>query len=427
MPSSNLRTDLENNGLDRLIRTFKPDNSKLSLKEREDNLRRLCILGRVIAILRYNRFEICGQPPDYDYSLGEYIMHGGRLLFDLSQLNRGGRKFFREFILLEDQKESPIYSRSAATHAFNDFGKVRELKLGTLKSTKCAIQNLFNGSILRNNTGHWGLDIPIGGYGNTVESLDGKEHLIDSSGKFGHLYILCNGKYPNAVMVGLEESKPARTNKVSNDTHGINGQGGKYSACIVDKIGNMQSANCVDRASIDKYSSRARMTVANIDFEGSQYNWNRVFVTTKDMLCAIESRIDHESMSSFLLSPHPRFIHVKSKVERYRKMLAYRLDDTVEFIKSKIISENNINSHESCHIIKRVIDDIFSLRGGVVGMITSLSSKYKVNLISYLPTIQSLSVQYKICKFGGLDSFILGIENEPLTSEEIRLLAAKKN
>ncbi|QSH42053.1 hypothetical protein P0136_04840 [Lentisphaerota bacterium ZTH] len=426
MPNNAYRTTLENIALDRLIKTFRPQTSHND----HTNQLKLEALRRVIALFYYSSFKICGQPPDIKYSIGEYFIHGGRILFDLSELPRTYKNAFRQYILLEDKQDSPVYSRPAATHDIITIDGVGEKKLSFMESASGTALNIFNGSIIKGETGHWGIDLAIGGAGNKVTELGGtRRHTVKGNGNYGHMYIFCKGQYPEAAMTGLEEAAPGKTNRVSGDNHGLNGKGGHYSACIADKLGNMQSDNSFDEGFRSHRKLRSKMSTPKIDLPGGEYNWNSAIVSKFSFLKAVNSKITVENAAKYLLAPHPESIQVTSRGDRYRNMLLYRFSREVSLLKAQFrechgdrLSQKGYDSIE----IEKTIYRLFSIGSPTVKHEIAKLKEHGINAQSYLSKINRLSVQKRIGDSSGFRNFILNIEMEPLSNREVEILAERK-
>ena len=68
-------------------------------------------LGSVLTAMDAGTLTVNGEPPDKAYPLGEYLIHGGRIKFDLSELNDKQKTDF--FIFITNKNAQP---RIFATH-----------------------------------------------------------------------------------------------------------------------------------------------------------------------------------------------------------------------------------------------------------------------------------------------------------------------
>ena len=68
-------------------------------------------LGRVLNAIDKGTLTVNGQSPDKAYSIGEYLIHGGRIKFDVSDLNSQQQSKFFNYVTNEQAK-----NRTFSTH-----------------------------------------------------------------------------------------------------------------------------------------------------------------------------------------------------------------------------------------------------------------------------------------------------------------------
>ena len=95
-------------------------------------------LARVYQAIAVGSLTVNGLAPDAAYSVSEYLMHGGRVRFDLTALSGGERAEFFQYVFNQNQieeKQATIYPRKFATHrpgGVDADGHLAEKKSGIL-------------------------------------------------------------------------------------------------------------------------------------------------------------------------------------------------------------------------------------------------------------------------------------------------------
>lgn len=177
-------------------------------------------LGRLLIAVDSGILTVNGQKPDDSYCLGEYFIHGGRIKFDLSQLNAQEQEDFFKFISNERAEK-----RSFATHrggAFDASGSPAETQSGLWGAIVDAALALMGKSK------HFGINLAIGG---AVEHANGE--FPQENGEWGHMYL---HKDNNLLLMGIESSAPRKKNKRTGQSHSAVGHAGERSAFNEPKI-----------------------------------------------------------------------------------------------------------------------------------------------------------------------------------------------
>ncbi len=172
--------------------TFNPDPEQKQLSEN------VIAFARVFHAIEAGNLTVNGLPPDNSYSLGEYLIHGGRIRFDLSELDLEHRDLFFKYITNSDTTQRHIIQRKFASHLHGGTdanGNITEIK-SHLRAWWSA----------KNRSKHLGINLPIGGEGSEY-----KDQKITTDGNWGHMYIY-DDHAVGIMMVGIQNSAPLQRN-----------------------------------------------------------------------------------------------------------------------------------------------------------------------------------------------------------------------
>ena len=204
-------------------------NQREGLKLLEDTLdeksSNATALGRLLLAMDKGELTINGQLPDNTYSLGEYVIHGGRIKFDISELSPEEQQEFFEFVT-----NNVAEPRAFATHragGTDASGSPAEAKSGLLG----AIEDAFRYVLGRSK--HYGINIAVGGA--HIENKEGNavgENPAEN-GEWGHIYL---HQDDDMVMFGIEGSAPGKSQKRTGDAHSKTGAASEYSPFLEMKI-----------------------------------------------------------------------------------------------------------------------------------------------------------------------------------------------
>lgn len=310
--------------LQRFIQTFSPQEILL----RKDRQHRVEILMRfILAIDMAARAEgsegltFSGQRPnDYD-ALGAYLVSGGRLFFDMSQLSPQDKRAFDEF-LFPKSSGNIFYRRLAGTHKvstkiINGKKYVYEQKLSIFESFLNAIKQII-GQI---KPLHFGMDIGLGGVGNELVTHEGKKVKIKNDGEFGHLYA---NKHPelDAIQIGFEEAAPGKRFVPGGGWHGPDGKGSDHSAFMARKLEDQE------------FGENGKDKIIPQQDKNGKYAWNRIVITpdvVKEIADIQPSLLDAtnkssiENIVSILNKPPANCIEVNDYEERNKAIISYRI------------------------------------------------------------------------------------------------------
>lgn len=294
--------------VERLVNMIRsPKTHDKSVKEDINN--RNSLLRRMFTAIAYGDLTINGQAPDSDYQLAEYLIHGGRIFFDLSALNPEQQQEFRQWL----KDKAPIKQRASATHAIG-----RDKENAPMDVKTGAVSAMAN-SVLAKAKGkptHFGMHIHAGGYGNKIKNYQGKETTVKADGQFGHLYINDDPKHPEALQMGMEEAGALLTNQFTGDYHSATGGGGKYSAFGASRLGKVTEGDI-----------RAPLILPESRMKNAKYNWNRVKITPENFLSImrLENTMSNHQIREMLRAPHPQAKKVENIEDRMNAMADYRI------------------------------------------------------------------------------------------------------
>lgn len=208
----------KNQSLDLLLKTFDQDKHKPLSPN-------VLAFARVYHAIEQGHLTVNGLPPDDFYPLGEYLIHGGRMRFDLSELNTQERQQFYEYIVNHQPTPSNnnhIIQRSFASHmraGLDAIGNIREIK------------SLFWGNRTQKaRAKHQGINLPIGGEGSIFDN-----QTVTTDGKWGHMYIY-DDHADGFMMIGIENSAPQQKNIRTKRSHSALGISGNISPFNAEKL-----------------------------------------------------------------------------------------------------------------------------------------------------------------------------------------------
>lgn len=269
-------------GLDLLAETFTPVQLNTGTQPLHKNV---VALGRILTAIQYGNLTVNGLLPDDDYALGEYLLHGGRIRFDLTELSIEKQIELKTLLFPIET----LYPRAFATHRLGGKdanGNLAEVKSGLFG----AIIDAFNYYIL-GQTKHYGMDLPIGGLG--------KKHngqTIHADGQWGHLYAHFDNHF---MMIGIEPSAPGKTNLRTQAKHSKVGKSDKYSPFLSLKID--------DKALHDQQKAEGCCPLST----QSKYNWacvkinDQAFEKIKAEASLIHRHTNPELIQNKLLGQRP--------------------------------------------------------------------------------------------------------------------------
>ncbi|MDP1602850.1 MAG: hypothetical protein Q8M03_06250 [Legionella sp.] len=244
---------------------FVQDNGLTLLKDTlSHNTNNAIALGRLLLAMDTGNLTVNGQNPDKNYPLGEYVIHGGRIRFDLSKLSDEKQQEFFAFVTNNSAEK-----RAFATHRVGGTdasGSLAEAQSGFLGAIEDALRYVARRSK------HYGINIAIGG--STTPDLLVCE-LPQENGEWGHIYL---HQDKNIVMFGIEGSAPLKTNKRTGQGHSKTGKVSEFSPFLERRI-ESQALHDTQESPI---STR----------EG--YNWAVVKVTEKEFKAMKERAIEAE-------------------------------------------------------------------------------------------------------------------------------------
>ena len=263
-----------------------------------------CALGRVLKAIDTGTLTVNGQTPDVAYSIGEYLVHGGRIKFDVSELNPEDQDIFFDYITNKQAK-----ARTFATHRVGGIdasGSPAEAKSGFFG----AVGDLFRraGVYLGiAQSKHYGINLAIGG--SNIANREGESLGInpDESGQWGHMYL---HKDSGIVLVGIEPSGPGQTNKRTAEDHSTTGESGTFSPFLEKKI------NSPALQQDQLKSGKEPLSVEE------KYNWATVKMTSAQLNSCIDATIVDNNVSLVEKTPSNA---TKAESNRTGKMKAWAI------------------------------------------------------------------------------------------------------
>lgn len=251
------------------------------------------VLTRVYQAIRSGDLTVNGLPPDKNYYLGEYLIHGGRIRFDLSQLSKENRQLFFDYI----KGDATFYHRKYATHrrgAVDPDGNIAEEKSG--------LWGAFIDLLTReHHSKHLYINLPIGG-----EGREEKGGIVAADGQWGHMYIYDDHKN-GFMMIGIEQSGPGQRNLRTGKGHSKLGRAGELTAFMAKSIDD-RSLHEEQRTTQDKCSISTTV----------KYNWACVKVTVNNLEEILGETLlfDKEHINLFkksLNTPHKHSVLMKKE------------------------------------------------------------------------------------------------------------------
>lgn len=274
-----------------------------TLEDKTDNS---TALGRMLSSIYVGALSVQGQPPDRDYPVGEYIIHGGRVKFDLRELSDSERKRFFDYI--SNGKAVP---REFATHRVGD-----ELDAdGSPKEIKTGLGGVF-GDMLSSSKGipiHYGINIAVGGR-QTVCREGGEESLGKKpaeDGQWGHMYIHKDDEH-GVMLVGVEGAELHKKNLRSLQGHSVLGIKGEFSAF-----------NEFKNTSKDLHDQQIKVGKQPINI-GNDINWATVRITQKSLQLLLANQVDPLAI---MYKEHP--LSQEAQSNRLEKMASWASEQKV--------------------------------------------------------------------------------------------------
>jgi hypothetical protein len=233
-------------------------------------------LGRVLLVMKQGDLTVNGQIPDSSYPLGEYLIHGGRIKFDISELSKEEQQEFFDFITNKQATTRAFASHRAA--GIDASGSPAETKSGILGAASDAFQALVG------NSKHYGINLPIGSADIPNMEGDGIGQYPQANGEWGHMYL---HKDEGIVLVGVEASAPGKKNSRTNEAHSVTGATGEKSPFLQEKIDTEVLRN--------KQISEGHTPLSTKE----KNNWASVKVTSEQFkkMKAADARLDNDYTS----------------------------------------------------------------------------------------------------------------------------------
>jgi len=225
-------------------------------------------LGRVLQAIDSGTLTVNGQAPDKDYAIGEYLIHGGRVKFDVSQLDATQQKQFFQFITNKQAENRPFATHRAG--GVDASGHSAEIKSGLWG----AVVDL--GRYLINKSNHYGINLAVGGRQPSKQG-PGKTQIPDESGQWGHMYL---HKDKNIVLVGIEASAPNKHNLRTGEAHSKTGGAGEYSAFLEYKINSTALQDDQKKDNKCPLSTKEKNNWANISISPEQFKKLKIQVSS---------------------------------------------------------------------------------------------------------------------------------------------------
>lgn len=274
-----------------LDNTFQPapDETKLSAN--------VMAFARVYDAIDRGHLTVNGLPPDKNYKLAEYLIYGGRIKFDLSELDNEERDTFFKYVVYDVTTPKP---RPAASHRHDGIdanGNIREIKAP------------FTGWLFKK---HYGIDLPIGGNKGTYHR-DDQSYTICEDGQWGHMYIY-DDHMNGFMMFGVENSAPLKRNIRTNQTHSIFSTSNPISAFNVTKLGGK------------KKLAPGEVCPLTIN----SYNWACVKITREhlkhiqDTPLLLDDDTQRKTFIERLKQPPKTAIEIKNPAERFEQMKKFQ-------------------------------------------------------------------------------------------------------
>ncbi|WP_232220748.1 hypothetical protein [Legionella tunisiensis] len=227
-------------------------------------------LGNVLFAVKSGTLMVNGQTPDEAYVIGEYLIHGGRIKFDLSELSPTQQEQF--FAFITNGQASPrafATHRAGGTDANNSPAETKSGLFG-------AIIDAFRA--LSGYPKHYGIHLPVGGNQTVTRAgecvVSGLGQTPDESGEWGHMYL---HKDTNLVLVGIEGSAPGKKNKRTGEAHSWTGGSGTISPFWEWKI------NSKNLRTQQEYAEKTPLTTAE------KNNWATVKISSEQFPVMMEA------------------------------------------------------------------------------------------------------------------------------------------
>lgn len=285
-------------------------------------------LARFYHIIGVGDLTINGLPPDEDYRLGEYLIYGGRIRFDLSKLDAEERKKFFKYIdpsyqepnyCIGDDDVAPVIKpRLFATHRRGELdanGNIAETKTGLwsafldlLSPITESFRKFFK---LKPRGRHLGINLPIGGEGGTFA-----DQVIEAqSGQWGHMYIY-DDHSNGFMMMGIESSPPLTRNLRTGEFHSLTGRSENHSPFTARKIN--------DPSLHREQQENSRCPISSTK---GKYNWACVTIEKSHLRYIfanqnpLENAATRQNFLKSLTEPHRNSVKVRVEDRAKRKKL----------------------------------------------------------------------------------------------------------
>jgi hypothetical protein len=340
--------------LNLLINTFNPD-----ARENHSYPSGARVLARTYQAVNAGELRVNGQPPDTNYPLGEYLIHGNRIKFDLRQLTKEEQQKFYDYLV----EGAEVIPRKFATHRFSDqldaSGVPIEIVPHGYEKVTGALRDIVN--VLIRNEKHFGVNLPVGGVGTEIHG-----HTVEENGEHGHLYIHRDLKR-GMMMIGVEGSEPGKHNKRTGAGHSVAGAPSDYSAFMALK------ANDIRLIEMQRMSGLCPLSTTE------RGNWTCVSEISKKTLTALikgsslrlERSETRNEFLNILNSPHHSSIVVTNIVEREKAMIDWQRETNRRSFSETSELQTDIDFAEQKNVLKWFEENLLpqALQSGYSGRV----------------------------------------------------------
>lgn len=282
------------NGLTLLLNTLTPELSC----EGATSQQRRSVLLRFINALYFGELNINGQAPDASYKLGEHLIHGGRILFDVTQLDPSQRKQLLDYLIPEKivGAGNIIEPEAFETHS--------EKKIeGTLFETRTSVDGALR-EATRNE--HYGMDIAIGGH-----------KIAQANGEYGHVYLHFDRNNPELIQFEIKPARIGHRNQMTGEHYGPAGNQGIHSG-----FGELNLRHFQTEIEINPDMKFCPLITLHQHDNQNDYNWSRVTITQDTFNQLIGGKTVDPNKA--LTEPHPNSENSENAYLRYLAMLNWR-------------------------------------------------------------------------------------------------------
>ncbi len=249
---------------------------------------RVKALGRMYNAIRLGDLTVNGLAPDSKYHLGEYLVRGGRVRFDLSDLkNQNLQDEFWNYLF---PPALNLETRMFSTHSAA--GVDADEKPAEDKGFFSNLRNFLYKFLSKKYYPQWQMHLPVGGYGSTIPGTDIQ---VTDNGKNGTVLVRRDGPM---VMFGIEASTFSifnSKNQRTNASHSFTGAAGKLSPFMALKLD--------DPVSIQRQKDDGKIPFTHA--KKHKYNWACVTIT-EDILHDLKQP-DKQLTIDHLFENHPKF------------------------------------------------------------------------------------------------------------------------